>query len=66
MTTLKPCPCGKTPTKVSVIGESRSKRMYVSGNCCGEWHIEFRADYETDLARIKALAEKAWNEAPRG
>jgi hypothetical protein len=65
MTTLKPCPCGKTPTSLS-ISDNGSKWAYVSGNCCGEWSIEFRTQYnliETDECMSLAIA--AWNEADR-
>ena len=63
---LNPCPCGQTPTKLDIIGENQAKWSYVSGNCCGEWSIEFRANYMRmhDLKLIK-LAVQAWNDAPR-
>lgn len=62
---LKPCPCGKTPTLL-FIADNGSKWAYVSGSCCGEWHIEFRTQYhriETD--ECMELAIEAWNTAER-
>ena len=63
---LLACPCGKVPNDVFVVEGDSCKRAYVAGICCGEWHIEFRTNYE-DLKseKCKKLAIKAWNEAPR-
>lgn len=44
MENLKPCPRGQTPKSVS-IADNGSKWAYVSGDCCGEWNIEFRTQY---------------------
>ena len=63
---LKKCPCGKTPESVSAIGLPQSKWMYVSGDCCGEWNIEFRSEYKHFGKELDTLAVVAWNEAPRG
>lgn len=61
---LKPCPCGTTPEKLVLDGPPRSKWMYVSGQCCGEWNVEFRTDWAPD-AECYRLAVEAWNDAPR-
>jgi hypothetical protein len=63
---LLPCPCGKTPQSLNIISLNQSKWGRVSGNCCGEWEIEFRQQYlEIDSEECKALAIEAWNSAPR-
>lgn len=65
MKNLKPCPCGKTPASL-FIADNGSKWAYVCGDCCNEWHIEFRTQYhriETD--ECMALAIEAWNMAER-
>lgn len=63
---LKSCPCGATPTALQITGDEQAKWAHVSGNCCGEWEIEYRNNY-TKLASTEAmtLAAAAWNEAPR-
>ena len=66
MSELKPCPCGKLPEELIVTREhDRSKYAMVSGDCCGEWEIEFRADHLTDDVLIKKMANEAWNKAKR-
>jgi len=63
---LKGCPCGRTPTDVDVDGSFGSKWHLVYGNCCAEWHIQFRTNYhQRTTPENKALAIKAWNDAPR-
>lgn len=63
---LLPCPCGEIPANVRPIGDAvRAKYAEASGDCCGEWIIEFRNSYETDMAAICANAVRAWNDAPR-
>lgn len=65
---LKECPCGKTPKEL-VIYESSStcKYYWVGGDCCNDWHIEFRTDYhDADSPECMELAIRAWNDAPRG
>ena len=65
---LAPCPCGNIPTVLGVddLGYS-SKHARVSGNCCGEWSIEFRTNYAAhDSEEIMRRAREAWNAAPRG
>ena len=61
---IKPCPCGKTPTKLSVKETLSGKWAYVEGNCCGDWIIEYRNGYATGKEQY-TLAVEAWNEAPR-
>ena len=64
---LKPCPCGETPSELSIsdVGQGR-KWANVAPNCCGEWSIEFRTMYKGfDTDECMALAVTAWNNAPR-
>jgi hypothetical protein len=63
---LKPCPCGKIPSKLDISGEIFPKYAYAS--CpCGDWSIEFSNDYERlDSDKAKELAAESWNEANRG
>ncbi|MCK5607388.1 hypothetical protein KAR91_36225 [Candidatus Pacearchaeota archaeon] len=63
---IKPCPCGATPKHLCIAEGSTCKWAFVSGECCGEWQVEFRTEYR-DLAsdEVTALALKAWNETPR-
>jgi len=64
---LKPCPCGKIPSELHIIGEDRQKWQYVSGGCCSTWEIEFRSFYNpTGSEELMELAIEAWNNAPRG
>lgn len=68
MINLKKCPCGKTPTKLIVEPQESTcgKWGYVSGDCCGEWMIEFRLDYhEYDSIEATERAMLSWNCAPR-
>jgi hypothetical protein len=67
MTDLLPCPCGKTPQRLIVEAEGdRPKWARVSGNCCGEWMIEYRNAYTTlNTAEADRIAMLAWNRAPR-
>ena len=63
---LKPCPCGKVPTKLCISESNTSKWAYVSGNCCGEWNIEFRTGYyKLDSKDCMVFAIEEWNHAPR-
>ena len=63
---MKPCPCGKTPEKILVEGEDRSKWARCYGDCCGEWMIEYRNSYEhIPSDESQQLAEQAWNDAVR-
>lgn len=64
---LAPCPCGSTPSALNVTGEFHSPKYgRVSGNCCGEWEIEFRNQYcEIGGIESTAKATKAWNDASR-
>lgn len=65
---LKPCPCGQTPNRVLIQAEhARPKFAYCGGDCCEDWRIEFRNNYKDVGGReSNALAEAAWNAAPRG
>ena len=65
MTDRAPCPCGEVPEKLC-ISDPNGRWAYVSGYCCGEWRVEFRADYMTiGDTELEARAEKAWTAAPR-
>ena len=67
MSALKQCPCGQIPEKLAIVGGHTEKYAYVVGECCGEWHIEFRTDYQPrGSSELHNLAEAAWNGAPRG
>jgi hypothetical protein len=67
MSDLKECPCGQVPTGLSIFMDySRAKWGYAAGNCCGEWSIEFRNNYNAvNSDETRALASEAWNRAPR-
>ena len=64
---LRPCGCGKTPEKLCIYESSSTcKYFWVSGDCCGDWHIEFRTDYHNaDSPECMELATKAWNSVSR-
>jgi hypothetical protein len=62
---LKNCPCGKTPESLGVEDTGQGgKWADVVPDCCGEWRIEFRTQYETGN-KLYALAVEAWNDVPR-
>ena len=64
---LKPCPCGKTPTRLCIEEGYSCKYAWASGDCCGEWSVEFRTGYHNaDSDECYALAVEAWNRKPRG
>jgi len=43
-----------------------AKYANAAGNCCGEWMIEFRTNYEPFHSdKCMELAIAAWNNAPR-
>ena len=67
MSELKQCPCGTTPSQlfISDIGQG-GKWASASGDCCGEWNIEFRTQYHNlNSDECMKLAIEAWNEATR-
>jgi hypothetical protein len=66
-TELKPCPCGKTPASINVVGEhDKPKYAYCYGDCCNAWEVEFRNDHaELHGNESNAKAVDAWNAAPR-
>jgi len=62
---LNRCPCGEIPTELCIDGDRR-KWSYVSGNCCGEWSVEFRSQYyQNNDPELMEYATKAWNSAKR-
>lgn len=65
---IKPCPCGKIPDKIYAVDNGQGRKWAQAyGNCCGEWSVEFRTEYnEIDSDKCNKLAIEAWNEAPRG
>ena len=67
MSELRECPCGR-PIDDIIITENGlgGKWAWVSGNCCGEWSIEFRTNYlNINSDECRQLAVAAWNYAPR-
>ena len=67
-TALKPCPCGAVPGALAIydIGQG-GKWAMCYGDCCSEWHIEFRTGYAPlDSDECMQTAIEAWNSAPRG
>ncbi len=64
---LKPCPCGETPSKLHITGNGQGyKWADATGDCCGEWSIEFRTQYLAHGSpECMELAIEAWNGAPR-
>ena len=63
---LKPCPCGKIPEVLAMVQGSTDRWGYVSGNCCGEWEVEFRTSFhKIDSYECLVEAIKYWNQAPR-
>ena len=66
MDDLAKCPCGKIPPSLDIQENGQGgKYMLVSPGCCGEWMIEFRANYTTGGEAMER-AIFAWNSAPRG
>ncbi len=61
---LKPCPCGEVPKYLCITGEG-TKWATASGNCCNEWNIEFRSEYNYYGRVLTKLATKAWDSTPR-
>jgi hypothetical protein len=64
---LKQCPCGQTPNHIDISDAGQGgKYASVMGDCCGEWEIEFRTQYNPmDSDECMELAINAWNDAPR-
>jgi len=64
---LKPCHCGRPLDNLTIIDSGQGgKYANVCGDCCGEWMIEFRTQYNgLTTPECMSLAIKAWNEAPR-
>jgi len=52
------------PTRLN-INSIYEKWAQCTGDCCGEWMIEFRSNYGRDIEALDALAAEAWNAAPR-
>lgn len=63
---LAPCPCGETPCTLSIIPGFSSKWAWACGDCCGDWHIEFRTQYKNlETPECYELAREAWNGTDR-
>jgi len=63
---LKRCPCGEVPASLEMIDTGQGfKWMNVVGTCCGQWSLEFRADYHPDPDNRMPLAIECWNSADR-
>lgn len=70
---IKPCPCGRTPTTLSVTPGDTYRWAKCGGmigetGCCGVWEVEFRRPsraFELDGPEVLAVAIEAWNLAPR-
>ena len=61
------CPCGEVPERLVIQPDGGGKWASASGDCCGYWSIEFRANYKApDSPECIALAARAWHDAPRG
>lgn len=60
---LKPCGCGKTPTKLHAVYDPYASHGHVYGDCCTDWRIAFPSERlkEPDISD----ATLAWNEAER-
>lgn len=63
--TLKPCPCGNTPSGLLIEMQERAKYGQAMGDCCGAWIVEFRNGYTKDNELTLKRAQDAWNNAPR-
>jgi len=61
------CPCGTFPTELYIVdGGQGGKYALAYPSCCGDWHIEFRTEYnDFKSEKCKELARFAWNNAPR-
>ena len=66
MPNLKRCGCGAVPNTLTITPGDTCKWAWVSGDCCGEWYVEFRTDYKPlESDACMRLAIFAWNDAPR-
>lgn len=65
---LLPCPCGEVPTELIVTSHEGDwpKWAMASGNCCSDWHVEFRNDWkQIGSPECADRAARAWNKAAR-
>ena len=64
---LKKCQCGKTPKHLDITDAGQGgKWANASGDCCGEWTVEFRTGYHAlDSKECMERAIEYWNDAPR-
>lgn len=61
---LKPCPCGKVPTKILIDETLSGKWINFYGNCCSEWMGETRNNYAIGDERERNAID-GWNAMPR-
>ena len=62
---LKPCPCGKVPSKLILCDDPDPSFMEVQGDCGCDWSTIYRVSVRgIDNNREKAI--EVWNSAPRG
>ena len=63
---LKRCPCGGIPHRLGVSRGSIKNWAIVYADCCVDWEIEFKTNYEYfESEKCMELAIKAWNNAKR-
>ena len=64
--TLKPCPCGKTPTKLVIQDGSTYRWRLIAGDCCGQWMIESgRIALGSSDKQVELECIESWNKAMR-
>ena len=62
---LKPCPCGQVPERLYIL-EDKVKWNTVQAGCCGDWVLEFRANWlHHKDPECMELAIAEWNRAKR-
>lgn len=66
LTCLLACPCGAVPEALGIEEGSSCKWAFTYGDCCNDWHVEFRTHYkEVNTPECMELAIEAWNQAQR-
>lgn len=64
---LKKCPCGKEPKRLFFTFQDSSQKWgHAWGDCCGDWEVQFKNNYELDYDKQYQNAVKQWNSLPRG
>lgn len=63
---IKPCPCGKVPTSVMLMGNQDKTGWYdVVPDCCQRWDAGLFTRLDRASAEAMQLAIAAWNDMPR-